>query len=126
MPYVDDQSMHPYLEAPFLTIMKTFKKWCNGNRQNEGKIKGFVICDYSLDSHLEFLNFPSGFSKKLHKESDKLIIAYNPAEKVIFLIRRANIETLEGEMKASTIDVMKFVLLHFDVLKNSGVQVINL
>ena len=136
IPYVDDNSMHPDLEPPFRIIMNTMKTWCYGdNNQNEGKMKGLVICGYSLDSHLKFMNFSSNILKndcfssdteELHEESDKLIIAYNPAEKVIFLIRMANSNNLENEMKRSTNDVMKFVLLHFDVLKSSGVQVINL
>ena len=136
IPYVDDNSIHPNIETPLLTIINTLKKWCCGNNnQNEGKMKGLVICGYSLDNHLKFLKFPNSLlendffisnTEELHEESDKLIIAYNPAEKVILLIRRANIDNLENEMKRSTNDVMKFVLLHFDVLKNSGVQVINL
>ena len=135
IPYVDEQSIHPNLEGPFLIIMKTLKKWCYVNNQNEAEMKGLVICDYSLDSHLEFLNFPNSIFKKVDfglnsekflKESNKLIIAYNPAKKVIFLIRSANIKNLEGIMQVSINDVMKFVLLHFDVLKNSGVKVINL
>ena len=136
IPYVDDNSIHPNIETPLLTIINTLKKWCCGNNnQNEGKMKGLVICGYSLDNHLKFLKFSNSLlendffisnTEELHEESDKLIIAYNPAEKVILLIRRANIDNLENEMKRSTNDVMKFVLLHFDVLKNSGVQVINL
>ena len=123
------------METPFLTIMNTLKNWCYVNNQNDGEIKGLVICGYSLDSHLEFLKFPSSFLKndcfslnteELHGEPDKLIIAYNPAEKVIFLIRKACTDNLKNEMKLSTNDVMKFVMLHFNVLKNSGVQVINL
>ena len=136
IPYVDDNSIHPNIETPLLTIINTLKKWCCGNNnQNEGKMKGLVICGYSLDNHLKFLKFSNSLlendffisnTEELHEESDKLIIAYNPAEKVILLIRRANIDNLENEMKRSTNDVMKFVLLHFDVLKNSGVQVMNL
>ena len=135
IPYVDDNSMHPNLETPFLTIMNTLKNWCYGSNPNEGKMKGLVICGYSLDSHLEFLKFPSSFLKnccfnsnteELNGESNKLIIAYNPAEKVIFLIRRVCTDDLENEMKLSTNDVMKFVMLHFNVLKSSGVKVINL
>ena len=101
--------------------MKTFKNWCKGNKHNKEKMKGIVIYDYSLDKHLKFLKFHSSFPSR-----SKLIIAYNPAEKVIFLIRKTKIKDLEDEMKASTIDVMKFVLLHFEILKNSGVRVINL
>ena len=143
IPYVDEESINPDLETTCLTIMKTFKKWCSSNNQNKEEMKGLVIYDYSLDNHLEFLKFHRSFStrrffssifnklctifnKKLYRESNKLILAYNPAEKIIFLIRRANIKNLQTEMKASTIDVMKFVLLHFEILKNSGVRVINL
>ena len=135
IPYVDDNSLNPNLGTPFLTIMNTLKNWCNGNNQNKRKMKGLMICGYSLDSHREFLNLNDSILRKncfslnteeLHKESDKLIIAYNPAEKVIFLIRRSSSDNLKNAMKQSTNDVMKFLLLHFDVLKNSGVRVINL
>ena len=135
IPYVDEQSIHPNLEDPFLNIIKTLKKWCHVNNQNEAKMKGLVICDYNLDSHLEFLKFPSNIFKKedfglnldkLRKESAKLIVAYNPAKKVIFLIRKASMENLERLIKVTANDVMKFVLLYFDVLKNSSVKVINL
>ena len=118
--------MHPNLKGSVLTIMKTLKKWCQVNNQIEGKMKGLVIFDYSLDSHLEFLNFPSHIFKK-DDVDEKLIIAYNPVKKVIFLMRSiGNLENLDVILKVSTNDVMKFVLLHFDVLKNSGVTVINL
>ena len=132
IPYVDDKSMHPDLETTYITIMKTLKKWCSGNKQNEEEMNGIVIYDYNLDNHLKFLKFPISSSssflqcEKLHKESNKLIIAYNPEKKLIFLIRSANIESLKCEMERSTIDVMKFILLHFEILKSSGIRVMNL
>ena len=131
IPYVDDNSINPNVEPPFLTIMNTLKNWCNGDDPNERKMKGLIICGYSLDRHREFLGLDDSILKRNFfslntEESDKMIIAYNPAEKVIFLIRRSNTDNLENAMKLSTNDVMKFLLLHFDVLKNSGVRVINL
>lgn len=79
IPYVDDNSIHPNIETPLLTIINTLKKWCCGNNnQNEGKMKGLVICGYSLDNHLKFLKFSNSLlendffisnTEELHEES---------------------------------------------------------
>ena len=98
--YVDDNSMHLSIETPLLTIINTLKNWCYCNdNQNKGKMKGLVIYGYSLDKHLKFLRFESILendlfsvnTEELLEESEELIIAYNPAEKVILLIRKASI-----------------------------------
>ena len=132
IPYVDDEyDGAQILSSKFNTIMKTMKQWCNDSNQEEGEIKGIVIYGFCLDSYLKFLTFPEHIFKRNFDDSGKeelkeMIIVFNPSERLIFLIRLANPENLASGMKLSTNDTMKFTLLFFDVLKNSGVRVVNL
>lgn len=132
IPYVDDEyDGAQILSSKFNTIMKTMKQWCNDSNQEEGEIKGIVIYGFCLDTYLKFLTFPEHIFKTNFEDSGKeelkeMIIVFNPSERLIFLIRSANPENLANGMKLSTNDTMKFTLLFFDVLKNSGVRVINL
>lgn len=132
IPYVDDEyDGAQILSSKFNTIMKTMKQWCNDSNQEEGEIKGIVIYGFCLDTYLKFLTFPEHIFKTNFEDSGKeelkeMIIVFNPSERLIFLIRSANPENLANGMKLSTNDTMKFTLLFFDVLKNSGARVINL
>ena len=137
IPYIDDNDDDgdPTLPTDIRTIMKTLKKWCNNNdNQDGGTIKGLVVYGFSLDRYLEFLKFPKNVLESeiytsdhvvYDKESNDIIIACNPAERVVFLFRIDNTENLKDGIKLSTNDAIKFELLNFDVLKNSGVRVIN-
>ena len=112
------------LESPFVTIMKTMKGWCSKNRK-KGYMKGFAIYDQNSELPLNILQNDRNRAvaeRGLHET----IIAYNPTENVIFLIRRAKDKNLQNEMKLSTNDITKFLLLYNDVLTKSGVKVINL
>ena len=56
-----------------------------------------------------------------------MVTVYNPQKRVIFLLRRAiDKKDLEYEMKSSCDDTLKFVFLYSDILKNSGIKLINL
>ena len=137
IPYIDvnDDDADPTLPTDIWTIMKTLKKWCNNNdSQEDGTIKGLVVYGFSLDRYLEFLKFPENIldndlytsdSVVCDKESNNIIIACNPMEGVVFLFRIDNTENLKDGIKLSTNDAIKFELLNFDVLKGSGVRVIN-
>ena len=137
IPYIDvnDDDEDSTLPTDIRTIMKTLKKWCNNSdNQEDGTIKGLVIYGFSLDRYLEFLKFPENVLENdlytldpevYDKESNNIIIACNPMERVVFLFRIDNTDNLKDGIKLSTNDAIKFELLNFDVLKGSGVRVIN-
>ena len=122
---------NPILQAPFDIIMKTMKNWCD-KFQEEGDIKGLVIFGYSLDDHLKFLKYSEDILKnylynKTFVDFQETVTVYNPQKRIIFVIRRTReIEDLEHEMKSSIDDILKFVFLYHDILKNSGIKLINL
>ena len=131
LPYVDENTLNTnsVLKSPFDTILKTMKSWCKKNRK--GIMKGLVIYGYSLDSHLDFLKFPKYVSQNeqyctLPEDLNQTVITYNPAEKVILLIKRARTKDLEYEMRLSVSDLIKFVLIYKPILENSGVTLLNL
>ena len=107
------------------------ENWCN-KYQEEGNIKGLVIFGYCLDDHLKFLKYPDNILKnylnnKTCADFQETVTVYNPQKRVIFLLRRAtDKKDLEYEMKSSVDDALKFVFLYNDILKDSGIKLINL
>ena len=128
---LDNSNKNPLLQSPFDIILKTMKNWC-GKNEEEGGIKGLVIFGYSLDEHLKFLKYREDILKnylfnKTDSDFQETVTVYNPQKRVVFLIRRArDEEDLEHEMKSSVDDILKFVFLYNDILKNSGIKLINL
>ena len=124
-------SRNPIIQAPFDVILKTMENWCN-KYQEEGNIKGLVIFGYRLDDHLKFLKYPDNILKnylnnKTCADFQETVTVYNPQKRVIFLLRRAtDKKDLEYEMKSSVDDALKFVFLYNDILKDSGIKLINL
>ena len=122
---------NPTLQAPFDIILKTMANWC-GKYQKEGNIKGLVIFGYSLDDHLKFLKYPKDILEnylynKTSADFQETVTVYNLQKRLIFLIRRAKDKAdLEHEMKSSIDDTLKFVFLYNDILKNSGIKLMNL
>ena len=122
---------NPTLQAPFDIIMKTMKNWCD-KFQEEGDIKGLIIFGYSLDDHLKFLKYSEDILtnhlyNKANVDFQETVTVYNPQKRIIFIIRRTREkEDLELEMKSSIDDILKFVFLYHDILKNSGIKLINL
>ena len=132
LPYVDKNSFdrNSILKEPFCTIMVTMKDWCYNN-QIEENIKGLVIYGYSLDSHLKHCKYPvsilrDDYYNTLLEEKDNTVIVYNPAEKVILFIKIAKTQNLEYEMKLSTSDLIKFMVIYNAILEKSGIKLINL
>ena len=136
LPYGDLENSNekPILPAPFSTILKTMESWCSKYLE-KGNINGLVVFGYTLDDHLKFLKYPANIIEKyLYNKTDvdnnkfqETITVYNPQKRVIFLIRRAkDKDNLQNEMKSSIDDILKFVFLYNDILKNSGVKLINL
>ena len=123
---------NPILRAPFDIIMRTMENWCD-KYQEEGSIKGLVIFGYSLDDHLKFLKYPDDilksylYNKEEQADFQETVTVYNPQKRVIFLITRAKEKkNLEDEINSSIDITLKFVFLYNDILKNSGIKLINL
>ena len=129
LPYGDLENSNekPILQAPFSIILKTMESWCSKYLE-KGNINGLVVFGYTLDDHLKFLKYPANIIEKyLYNKTDvdnnkfqETITVYNPQKRVIFLIRRAkDKDNLQNEMKSSIDDILKFVFLYNDILKNS-------
>ena len=112
---------------PFITTLRTMKDWCC-KKQKKGKGNGFVFYEYDLYSHFKFLNYQGNIFEGQYsaRPVKDFIIVYSQFEKVIFLIRKANNENLEVDLKLSTIDMMIFLLVFHDILEKSGITLINL
>ena len=128
---LDRFNKNPILQFPFDIILKTMENWCC-KYHVEGNIKGLVIFGYSLDEHLKFLKYPDNIlNNYLHNKTSvdfqETVTVYNPWKRLIFLIRVAKLKKdLEHEMKSSIDDLLKFVFLYNDILKNSSIKLINL
>ena len=131
IPYLDENTSitKPFLNGPVSSIMNCMKNWCCKN-ESDGNQKGFVIYRYDLDSHLTLLEFPENILQrhlyKTSEDSHETVIVYNAVMQVILLIRIASCENLENDMKLSTNDMIKFMLIFHDVLNQSGIKLINL
>ena len=128
---LDRFNKNPILQFAFDIILKTMENWCC-KYHVEGNIKGLVIFGYSLDEHLKFLKYPDNIlNNYLHNKTSvdfqETVIVYNPWKRLIFLIRVAKLKKdLEHERKSSIDDLLKFVFLYNDILKNSSIKLINL
>ena len=116
---------HSSLQASTSKILKSLKSWCNTTNKTKN-LKGFVINGYSLNKHLEFLKYPPNIFQNSDDDSGEVIIVYNPAKRVVLIIRIAKDKNLKHEMEMSTMDMMKLALLYNDVLVKSRVTLINI
>lgn len=116
---------HSSLRAPVSKILKTIRDWCNITNK-KGSLKGFVIHGYYLNKHLEFLNYSRDIFQNSEGDSGEVTIVYNPAKRVVFIVRVIKDKNFQHEMQLSTMDMMKFALLYNDVLVKSRVTLINL
>lgn len=116
---------YPGLESHRKTILKTLGNWCNNTNQKRN-FKGFVIDNYNLNAHLNFLKYPTNFFEKNDVDLSNTTIVYNPVKRAVLIIRTAEDGNLKREMELSTMDLIKLVLLYKNVLAKSNVTVINL
>ena len=107
--YVDKKvfNVESNLTDPFRIIMATMKEWCKNESQREGDIKGLVMYGYSLDNHLMQFKYPHNIlyhhRNTFPERKNETVFMFNPGKKVVLLLKFAEDEDLEYEMKLSTI-----------------------
>lgn len=113
----------------FKEIVDTMQNWCTETNVFSN-IKGLIVHSYSITDHLKWLKFTEDtLGNDLDLEelpATPIVVAYNPKEKVILLIRKAESENLEYEVKLSEADLKMFMLLYSHELKASGIKLIPL
>ena len=103
--------------------------WCR-ETNCFSNIKGLVVHSFSVLKHL----FRYGFTKKmlhdcLHIENfseTPIIVVYNPAEKALLLLRKAESKNLATDIALSINDLKLFILLLHNVLANSDMKLVPL
>ena len=111
-------------------IVDTMSKWC----QNTGKsshVKGFTLHSFLIkDLYLKMYNDKlDDLLRKLNIEdfpSTPTITVYNPSESIFFLVRPAESEDVENEIKLCCAELKMLIVLVGDELKNTGIKVIPL
>ena len=111
-------------------IVETVSRWC----QSTGKtdyVKGFVLHSFLIkDLYLKMFNDKlDDLRQKLNIEnfpSTPTITVYNPNEGVFFLIRIAENEDVENEIKLCGAELKMLLVIIGDELKNTGIKVIPL
>ena len=114
----------------FKEIVKTMESWCRKTNKSSS-IKGLVIHSFSLFRHLEHFGFTREALKKSLKiesfsEEHVTIVVYNPQKHVLLLIRNAEHQDLETDVKLGLGDLKMFILLCNDSLKGSNIKLISL
>ena len=111
-------------------IVETMSRWC----QSTGKtdyVKGFVLHSFLIkDLYLKmFNNKLDDLRQKLNIEdfpSTPTITVYNPNERIFFLVRIAENEDVENEIKLCGAELKMLMLIVGDELKDTGIKVIPL
>lgn len=120
--------LQKYLKK-FKEIVDTMQNWCSETNVFSN-IKGLIVHSYSITEHLKWLKFTEDtLGNDFYLEglpATPIVVAYNPKEKIILLIRRAESENLEYEVKLSEADLKMFMLLYSHELKASGIKLIPL
>ena len=113
----------------FKEIVKTLDSWCRKTNKSS-TIKGLVLHSFSVFRHLKHF----GFKKEVLQRSLKIqafseepvTIVHNPQENVLLLIRIAEHQDLEADIKLGLDDLKMFILLCNDELKGSNMKLISL
>ena len=113
----------------FKEIVNTMESWCKKTNKSSS-IKGLVLHSFSVFRHLKHF----GFAKEALQRSLKIrafseepvTIVYNPQEHVLLLIRNAENQDLESDVKLGLDDLKMFILLCNDQLKGSKMKLISL
>ena len=111
-------------------IVETMSSWC----QNTGKtdhVKGIVLHSFLIkDFYLKMFNDKlDDLRLKLNIDdfpSTPTITVYNPNERIFFLVRIAENEDVENEIKLCGAELKMLILIVGDELKDTGIKVIPL
>ena len=111
-------------------IVDTMSKWCQ-NTGKSGHVKGFALHSFLIkDLYLKMYNDKlDDLRRKLNIEnfaSTPTITVYNPNERIFFLVRLAESENVENEIKLCCAELKMLIALVGDELKNTGIKVIPL
>ena len=118
------------IPANFKSVVDTLSKWCESTAKRQN-VKGFVLHSFLIkDLYLKIYNGElDGLSQQLNIEnfpSTPTITVYNPNQRIIFLIRIAENEDIENEIKLCDAELKMLILLIGDELENTGIKVIPL
>ena len=114
----------------FKEIFETMRRWCQSTEKS-GHVKGVVlhsilIKDLSLKMYNDELD---SLRQKLNIEdfpSTPTVTVFNPKERIFFLIRIAENEDVEAEIKLCVAELKMLLLLVGNELKNTCIKVIPL
>ena len=104
-------------------------RWCKETNELSS-IKGLVLHSFSLTKCLELYGIKEDtlrdflYIEKYPKTP--ICVVYNPVQRAILLIRKAESEDLAADMVLSLNDIKMFILLFNDELMESGVKLIPL
>ena len=113
----------------FKEIVKTLESWCRKTNKSS-KIKGLVLHSFSVFRHLKHFGFKKEALQRSLKirafSEEPVTIVHNPQENVLLLIRIAEHQDLETDVKLGLDDLKMFILLCNDELKGSNMKLISL
>ena len=117
-------------DSKFKRIINTMKHWCKDTNEGYNKIKGLVLHSFSILEHAHGHGFTKEMLRddmKIEKFSEKpIILVYNPHERALLLLRKAESEKLATDIELASNDLKLFILLFHDILANSRMKVIPL
>ena len=113
----------------FKEIVKTLDSWCRKTNKSS-TIKGLVLHSFSVFRHLKHFGFKKEVLQRRLKiqafSEEPVTIVHNPQENVLLLIRIAEHQDLEADIKLGLDDLKMFILLCNDELKGSNMKLISL
>ena len=110
-------------------VVQTMYDWCKKTNKLSG-IKGLILHSFSIAQHLEHFGFTrEALRENLQVEAsleESVIVVYNPQKNVLLLIRNAENQDLETEIKFGFDYLKMFILLFNEKLKGSNMKLIAL
>ena len=113
----------------FKEIVKTLESWCRKTNKSS-KIKGLVLHSFSVFRHLKHFGFKKEALQRSLKirafSEEPVTIVHNPRENLLLLIRIAEHQDLQTDVKLGLDDLKMFILLCNYELKGSNMKLISL